>query len=204
MDLLLLILEKKKILKFYLYHQVFYKKKMNLKNYYNSLIIYDLISKLNIKNIYTIPKITKIYLNIDFSKKSLIEKKRIIKIILFLNLITNQQPFLTKKQKNNIFLKVKKNSIIGCKITLRKEYIYLFLEKIIFYILPNLKKIKFNMIKINNIFNFKIKNLLNFFEFKNEFFQFKDLSFFSLNVSIQTNSKNNSHLFLLLNSFFFF
>ena len=60
------------------------------------------------------------------------------------------------------------------------------------------------MIKINNIFNFKIKNLLNFFEFKNEFFQFKDLSFFSLNVSIQTNSKNNSHLFLLLNSFFFF
>lgn len=177
---------------------------MNLKNYYNSLIIYDLISKLNIKNIYTIPKITKIYLNIDFSKKTLIEKKRIIKIILFLNLITNQQPFLTKKQKNNIFLKVKKNSIIGCKITLRKEYIYIFLEKIIFYILPNLKKIKFNMIKINNIFNFKIKNLLNFFEFKNEFFQFKDLSFFSLNISIQTNSKNNSHLFLLLNSFFFF
>lgn len=85
---------------------------MNLKNYYNSLIIYDLISKLNIKNIYTIPKITKIYLNIDFSKKSLIEKKRIIKIILFLNLITNQQPFLTKKQKNNIFLKVKKNYLI--------------------------------------------------------------------------------------------
>ena len=78
--------------------------------------------------------------------------KRIIKIILFLNLITNQQPFLTKKQKNNIFLKVKKNSIIGCKITLRKEYIYIFLEKIIFYILPNLKKIKFNMIKIKGCY----------------------------------------------------
>lgn len=177
---------------------------MNLKNYSNSLIIYDLISKLNINNIYTIPKITKIDLNIDFSKKNSIEKKRIILIILFFNLLTNQQPFLTKKSKNNIFLKVKKNSIIGCKITLRKEFINFFLEKIIFYILPTLKQITFNPTKINNIFNFKIKNLLNFFEFKTEFFKFKDLSIFSLNVSIHTNSKNNSHLFLLLNYFFFF
>ena len=175
----------------------------NLQNHYKNIILYNFLSKLNLQNIFEIPKITKICLNIGF-KDSNIEKKKLINIILLLKLITNQKPFITKSKKNNIFLKIKKNSIIGYKTTLRKNNIFSFLEKIIFYILPNLKKIKFNMIKINNIFNFKIKNLLNFFEFKNEFFQFKDLSFFSLNVSIQTNSKNNSHLFLLLNSFFFF
>ena len=172
----------------------------NLQNHYKNIILYNFLSKLNLQNIFEIPKITKICLNIGF-KDSNIEKKKLINIILFLKLITNQKPLITKSKKNIIFLKIKKNSIIGCKITLRKKNIFFFLEKVLIFILPNLTKIKINF-KNQNIFNFKIKNILYFFELKNEFLKFKDIP--AIDVSIHTNVKNNKELFLLLNYFFIF
>lgn len=170
----------------------------NLQNHYKNITIYNLLTKLNFKNIFEIPKITKICLNIGF-KDANIEKKRLINIILLLKLITNQKPLITKSKKNDIFLKIKKNSIIGCKITLRKKNIFFFLEKILIFILPNLKKINLNC-KNKNILNFKIQNILYFFELKNEFLKFKHIP--PIDVSIHTNVKNNNELFLLLNSIF--
>lgn len=170
----------------------------NLKNHYKNIIVYDLITKFNFKNIFEIPKITKISLNIGF-KKANIEKKKLINIIVLLKLITNQQPIVTKSKKNNIFLKIKKNSIIGCKVTLRKNNINIFLEKILIFILPNIKKIKINQIN-KNILNFQIKDILNFFELKTEFIKFKNIP--PIDVSIHTNSKNHQEFYNLLNSFY--
>ena len=170
----------------------------NLYNHYNNIIIYNLLTKLNFKNIFEIPKITKICLNIGF-KNSNIEKKKLINIILLLKLITNQKPSITKSKKNNLFLKIKKNSIIGCKITLRKKNIFYFLEKILFFILPNLVNIKINLKNIN-ILNFQIKNIFYFLEFKTEFLKFKNIP--PIDVAIHTNAKTNNELFLLLNSFY--
>ena len=170
----------------------------NLKNHYQNVIIYDLLSKLHFKNVFELPKITKICLNIGF-KNSNIEKKKLTNIIVLLKLITNQEPIVTKSKKNNIFLKIKKGSIIGCKVTLRKNNINVFLEKLLFFILPNIKDIKFNLIN-KNILNFQIKNVLHFFELKTEFLKFKDIP--SIDISIHSNTKNNKNLFLLLNYFY--
>ena len=170
----------------------------NLQKYYQTITIYDLLTKLNFKNIFEITKITKICVNIGF-KNANIDKKKLINIILLLKLITNQKPLLTKSKKNIIFLKIKKNSIIGCKITLRKKNIFFFLEKLIIFILPNFNQIKLTL-KNKNILNFKIQNILDFFELKTEFLKFKNIP--AIDVSIHTNAKNNNELFLLLNSFF--
>jgi large subunit ribosomal protein L5 len=171
----------------------------NIRNHYKNVISYDLLTKLNYKNIFQLPKITKICLNIGF-KNANIEKKKLINILVLLKLITNQKPIVTQSKKNNIFLKIKKNSIIGCKITLRKKNINIFLEKLIFFIIPYLnRKIKFN-IENQNILNFQIKNILNFFELKREFLKFREIP--SLDISIHTNTKNNKELFILLNSLF--
>jgi len=155
----------------------------NLKNHYQNVIIYDLITKLNFKNIFEIPKINKICLNIGF-KNSNIEKKKLTTIIVLLKLITNQQPVVTKSKKNNILLKIKKGSIIGCKVTLRKNNLYLFLEKFLIFILPNINNIHFNT-KNKNILNFQIKNVLDFFELKTEFLKFREIP--PIDVSIHTN-----------------
>jgi len=170
----------------------------NLKNHYQNITTYDLITKFNFKNIYEIPKINKICLNIGF-KNANIEKKKLINIIILLKLITNQKPIVTKSKKNNIFLKIKKNSIIGCKITLRKKNINIFIEKLLIFILPDIDKINFD-IKNKNILNFQIKNILNFFELKTEFLRFRDIP--PIDISIHTKSKKNNELFLLLNSLF--
>lgn len=170
----------------------------NLQNHYQNVTIYDLITKLTYKNIFEIPQITKICLNIGFKDANL-EKKKLINIILLLKLITNQKPIITKSKKNNIFLKIKKNSIIGCKITLRKKNIYFFLEKLLIFILPNLNNIKFNLTN-KNILNFQISNILYFFELKTEFLKFKNIP--PIDISIHTNVKTNKELFLLLNSLF--
>nr|QPN54025.1 ribosomal protein L5 [Phytophthora chlamydospora] len=170
----------------------------NLQNHYQNITIYDLLTKLNLQNIFQIPKITKICLNIGF-KNANIEKKKLINIILLLKLVINQKPMITKSKKNNIFLKIKQNSIIGCKITLRKKNIFNLLENILIFILPNITKINFNF-KNKNILNFQIQNVLHFFELKTEFLKFKDIP--PIDISIHTNAKNNNELFLLLNSLF--
>jgi large subunit ribosomal protein L5 len=171
----------------------------NLKNHYQNVITYDLLTKYPIKNIFEITKITKICLNLGFKNANL-EKKKLINIMVLLKLITNQKPIVTKSKKNNIFLKIKKNSIIGCKITLRKKNIDFFLEKLLIFIIPNLNQnIKFN-IKNKNIINFQIKNVLNFLELRKEFIKFKEMP--SIDVSVHTNSKNNQELFNLLNAYF--
>jgi len=171
----------------------------NLKNHYQNVIAYDLLTKSNIKNIFEITKITKICLNIGF-KNANIEKKKLINILVLLKLITNQKPIVTKSKKNNIFLKIKKNSIIGCKVTLRKKNIYDFLEKILIFIIPNLNKNINLKLKNKNILNFQIKNILNFFELRKEFLKFKEIP--PIDISIHTNSKNNKELFNILNSYF--
>ena len=171
----------------------------NIKKHYQHIISYDLLTKLRYKNIFQIPKITKISLNIGF-KNANMEKKKLINILVLLKLITNQKPVVTQSKKNNILLKIKKNSIIGCKITLRKKNIFIFLEKLIIFIIPNLnKKIKFNL-KNQNILSFQIKNILNFFELRREFLKFRDIP--SVDVSIHTNINHNQELFIFLNSLF--
>jgi len=167
----------------------------NFKNHYQNIVIYDLLSKLHFKNVFELPKINKICLNIGF-KNSNIEKKKLTNIIALLKLITNQEPLPTKSKKNNIFLKIKKGSIIGCKVTLRKNNINIFLEKLLFFILPNIKDIKYNLTN-KNILNFQIKNILHFFELKTEFLKFKEIP--PIDISIHSNNKNNKDLFLLLN-----
>nr|YP_010393989.1 ribosomal protein L5 [Hyaloperonospora arabidopsidis]DAZ87997.1 TPA_asm: ribosomal protein L5 [Hyaloperonospora arabidopsidis] len=172
--------------------------KTNLQKYYQNVTTYDLLTKLNFKNIFEIIKITKICLNIGF-KDANIEKKKLINIILLLKLITNQKPLLTKSKKNIIFLKIKKNSIIGCKVTLQKRNMFIFLEKLIIFILPNFNQFKVNL-KDKNILNFQILNILDIFELKTEFFKFKNIP--PIDVSIHTNSTNKNKVFLLLNSLF--
>ena len=173
----------------------------NIKNFYKNIISYNLITKNNYSNIFEILNINKIILNIGF-KNSNTEKKKLIIILVLLKIITNKNPLVTKSKKNKILLKIKKNSIVGCKIELKKNDKYYFLEKLLIFIFPTMDQnfIKLNN-KINNILNFKINNILNFFELESEFLKFKDIP--NIDISIQTNSTNNNNLQLLFNQYYF-
>lgn len=170
----------------------------NLQNYYNSTLVYDLITKLPRSNFFNLPKITKIHLNMGL-KTALIEKKKIISMLTLLKLILNQDPIITKSKKNIIIFKIKKNSIIGCKLTLQKKQNIKLLEKLVFL---NLSQNVQLTLKHSNIINFQINNkiLLNMFELKTEFFNFQNLPV--IDISLQTNTLNLNEFKLLLNLFF--
>lgn len=173
--------------------------KKNLQNYYNSILVYDLISKLpKITNYFQIPKLTTIHINMGLKTIS-VEKQKIISMLALLKIITNQESIVTKSKNNNIFFKIKKNSIIGCKVTLHKNSIFFFLEKLIF-----LNPFKLSNLTINNqSLTFKISNkqLLNLFELKTEFFTFQNLP--SIDIIIQTQTLKKKDFILLLNLFSF-
>lgn len=162
-----------------------------LKNYYKNIILYEFLIKINIKNIFQLIKIEKIYININFNN-ILFKKEKIINSILFLKLLLNKKIEINRLKKNNIYLKIKKNTIINCKTIIYKKNLFNFLEKFILFIIK-----KKNDIKINkNIVNLKINNIFDFIEFKTEIFKY-DIPL--INILIKTNSYKN---FLLLNYYY--
>ena len=167
-----------------------------------SVILHDLIIKKQYKNSFQIPQITKLLLNVGL-KDSFFDKKKILLVLLLLELITGQKSCFTTSKKNKIYLNVKKGSIVGCKITLRKKYLNIFLEKLIFFYFPQEKNFKGIKVpkKFNKALNFTLKNCLNFFELKEEFLRFQKIP--PINITILTNSKNLKEMFLLLNSYQF-
>jgi large subunit ribosomal protein L5 len=169
-----------------------------LSQHYYNIINYDILIRLKLNNIFKISKLNKITLNIGL-KNSNMEKKKMISIILLLKLIINQSIFNIKSKKNNIVFKIKKGDIIGCKVTLKKKIMYNFLEKLIFFILPNIKNFEGILISIKNInnLNFKIKNILNFFELEKEFLKFQKLP--QIDITINTNNTYFNSLYIFLN-----
>lgn len=124
-------------------------------------------------------------------------------MILVLNILTGQKPLITKSKKNEITLKIKKGTIVGCKVSLRKDNLFNFLENYFLFIISKLKEFKGISInkKNNNLISFKIKNILDFIEIQNEFFKFRNVP--SMDVTIQTSSKTKEEFLALFNSFNF-
>lgn len=174
--------------------------KNNISNYYQNIISYDLLTKNHFQNVFQLPKIHQISLNIGF-KNANIEKNKLVNILVFLKLLSNQKPIETKSRKNNIFFKIKKNSIIGCKITLKGKNAYSLIEQFILFILPQENyALIINKEKTNGVFDFQIKNIFNFLAFKKELFQFKDIP--PMDVSIEVNKTNSKEFFMLLNALY--
>merc|ERR1711920_68568 len=114
-----------------------------------------------------------------------IKKKKIIPMILILQILTGQKAFITKSKKNQITLKIKKGTIVGCKVSLRKENLFNFLENYFLFIISKLKEFKGISInkKNNNLISFQVSNILDFIEIENEFFKFRNVP--SMDVTIQ-------------------
>lgn len=172
-----------------------------LEYYYKNIIKYDLTNKFFYKNIYELPKIKKIILNIRIKNTKI---KNFASILFGLELITEKKGILTKTKRPNLFLKIQKGKPTGCKVILQKTLMYNFLNKILIEIIPTIKK--FLVFKINKqnfksfSFNLNQKQII-FSELKEHYHLSKNLLY--LNITIVTTSKNQKELFFLLKSFNF-
>ena len=109
-----------------------------LKEKYEKTIVSDLMSKHNYKNVMEVPKLEKIVVNIGCGD-STTNSKLLEAAMRDLEAITGQKPVATRAKKSIAGFKLREGQAIGCKVTLRGENMYNFLDKLISITLPRVR-----------------------------------------------------------------
>ena len=109
-----------------------------LKVKYNEEIIPNLTKEFNYKSIMEVPKLDKIVVNIGCGDATG-NSKLLEAAMKDLEAITGQKPIATKSKKSIAGFKLREGQAIGCKVTLRGENMYNFLDKLISITLPRVR-----------------------------------------------------------------
>ena len=110
----------------------------HLKEKYNKEIIPSLREKYGYKSVMETPKLEKIVVNMGVGDATS-NSKLLEAAMNDLEVITGQKPVATKAKKAIAGFKVREGQAIGCKVTLRGENMYNFLEKLISITLPRVR-----------------------------------------------------------------
>ena len=107
----------------------------NYKKKYLDEVRPHLMKTFSLSTVMQVPKIEKVTLNIGLGNAK--ENKKALQAALDeLMLITGQKPVITKAKKDVSNFKIRKGFPVGCKVTLRKDYMYEFLERLCAVALP--------------------------------------------------------------------
>lgn len=117
------------------------------KNHYFKVVISNLIKKFKYKSIMQVPKLEKIVINRGVGA-AVLDKKIMDHAINELSIISGQKAILCFSKKDEAGFKLRKNMPIGCKVTLRKNFMYEFLDRLIITALPRVRD--FNGINIKS------------------------------------------------------
>ena len=109
-----------------------------LKERYNKEIVPSLREKYNYKSVMEVPKLEKIVVNIGCGDAAS-NSKMLEAAMNDLEIITGQKPVATTAKKAIAGFKLRQGQAIGCKVTLRGENMYNFLDKLISITLPRVR-----------------------------------------------------------------
>lgn len=109
-----------------------------LKEVYNEQIVSALKEEFNYSNPMEVPKLEKIVLNMGVGEASQ-DKKKIDGPISDLTLIAGQKPVTTSAKKSIAGFKLREGMVIGTKVTLRKDRMYEFLDRLVNIALPRVR-----------------------------------------------------------------
>ena len=109
-----------------------------LKEKYLKEVVPSLKEKYNYTTLMAVPKLEKIVINMGVGEATT-NSKLLDAAVADLELITGAKPVVTKARKSIAGFKVREGAPIGCKVTLRGENMYVFLEKLIRISLPRVK-----------------------------------------------------------------
>ena len=110
----------------------------NLKELYKTEIRAKLKEELKLDNVMEVPRITKITLNMGVGE-ALGDKKVLEHAVSDMQQISGQKPIVTKARKSIAAFKVREDWPIGCKVTLRDERMYEFLERLVGISIPRIR-----------------------------------------------------------------
>ncbi len=109
-----------------------------LKEKYLNEVVPSLIEKHNYKSVMEVPKLEKIVINMGVGDAT--GNSKLLDAALHdLELISGQKPVITKAKKSVAGFKVREGQAIGCKVTLRGENMYNFMDKLVSIGLPRVR-----------------------------------------------------------------
>ena len=112
-----------------------------LKHKYINELINELMEEYKYKNIFQVSKLEKIVVNMGVGE-AIHNAKSLDYAMADMRVITGQQPVITKAKKSIAGFKLRTGMGIGCRVTLRREKMYEFLDRLISVSLPRIKDFK--------------------------------------------------------------
>ena len=168
---------------------------------YNNQIKEELKSKLRLNNIFEVPKIKKIILNMGVGEASK-DKKILENALNDLEAISGQKPVVTKAKQAVSTFKIREQYPIGCKVTLRGNKMYDFFERLINLAIPREKDFRgLNQKSFDGMgnYNLGIKEQIIFPEIDYD----KIDKLRGMDIAITTSAKTDNEAKELLESFNF-
>ena len=166
---------------------------------YNNQIKKELMSKLGLKNIFEVPKLEKIILNMGVGEGK-DDSKLIDKALEDLTLISGQKAVKTKSKKAISGFKIREGMPLGVKVTLRNKIMYEFLDRLVNIAIPRIRDFRgLNSKSFDGKGNFSmgIKEHVIFPEINFD----KVEKIRGMDITICTTAKNNNEAIELLKSF---
>ena len=109
-----------------------------LKDFYREEVVKQLQEQFGYKSVMEVPRITKITLNMGVGE-ALTDKKVLENAVADMEAISGQKAVVTKARKSVAGFKVREGWPIGCKVTLRSERMYDFLDRLISISIPRIR-----------------------------------------------------------------
>ena len=109
-----------------------------LNEIYTKSIRPELLQQNRYKNILEVPKLQKIVINMGLGE-AVQDSKKVASAVADLTKITGQKPIITKASKSVAGFKLREGMPIGCKVTLRRDRMYEFLDRLITIALPRVR-----------------------------------------------------------------
>lgn len=109
-----------------------------LKERYRSEVVQALIKELNYENVMQVPRLEKVVVNMGVGT-AVQDPKTLDGAVRDMTAITGQRPVVTKARRSIAAFKIRAGMRIGCKVTLRGERMYEFLDKLFNVTLPRVR-----------------------------------------------------------------
>ena len=111
--------------------------KSRLYKKYNEEVVPALKAKHNFKNVHQVPKFVKIVVNMGVNAKN--EKGAVEDAAKDLTQLTGRKPVISKAKKDVANFKLRKHQAIGCHVTLRKDAMFEFFDRLVATALPRIR-----------------------------------------------------------------
>ena len=168
----------------------------NIRKKYKEMVVPAMMKQFSYSNIMQVPKITHVSINMGLGDAK-DNPKKLESALSELSLISAQKPVVTRSKKDISNFKIRKGYPVGCKVTIRGNRMYDFLERLVSIALPrtrDFRGLSFKSFDGRGNFSFGVKEQIIFTEINYD----KIDSIRGMDINVSTSAKSDDESYWLL------